>query len=112
MDNKYEDHYVGLDGNDDAGTLSAWYIFSSLGLYPIAGTDIYQLGSPLFKSAEMNLGKSYLKIITDNYSRENRYVKEVFLNDKPIIGHSLIHAEIANGGIIRFVMCAAPNGIL
>ena len=108
LKNKYEDHYVGIDGNDDAGTLSAWYIFSSLGIYPIAGTDIYQLGSPLFKSAEINMGDHTLKIIADNYSKENIFVKEVFLNDVPLDRRWIKHAEIENGGILRFVMSKKP----
>lgn len=109
LKNKYEDDYVGIDGNDDAGTLSAWYIFSSLGIYPIAGTDIYQLGSPLFKSAEIDMGDDTLKIITDNYSKENIYVKEVFLNDKPLARRWIKHDEIANGGVLKFVMSKKPT---
>ncbi len=79
FEDKYDNSYTGIDGNDDAGTLSAWYIFSSLGFYPIAGSDIYQLGSPLFKSAEVRLGEKLLNIETENYSPSNIYVKEVYL---------------------------------
>jgi len=108
LKNKYEDDYVGIDGNDDAGTLSAWYIFSSLGMYPIAGTTIYQLGSPLWKSAEINMGDYSLKIIADNYSKENIFVKEVFLNNVSLDRRWIKHAEIENGGILRFVMSKNP----
>jgi len=108
LKNKYEDDYVGIDGNDDAGTLSAWYIFSSLGIYPIAGTDIYQLGSPLFKTAEINMGDHTLKIVADNYSKENIFVKEVFLNDVPLDRRWIKHAEIENGGTLKFIMSKKP----
>ena len=104
LKNKYENNYVGIDGNDDAGTLSAWYIFSSLGMYPIAGTDIYQLGSPLFKNAEINLGEQALKIITENYSPTNIYVKNVFLNDQPLERRWIKHSEIEKGGTLKFIM--------
>lgn len=104
LKNKYENDYVGIDGNDDAGTLSAWYIFSSLGIYPIAGTDIYQLGIPLFESAEINMGDHILKIITKNYSEKNTFVKEVYLNDKLLDRHWIKYAEIANGGTLKFVL--------
>lgn len=108
LKNKYENNYVGIDGNDDAGTLSAWYIFSSLGFYPIAGTDIYQLGSPLFKSAKINLGEQALKIVADNYSPSNIYVKEVFLNGKLLDRRWVKHSEIMQGGTLRFVMSDQP----
>ncbi len=108
LKNKYEDDYVGIDGNDDAGTLSAWYIFSSLGIYPIAGTTIYQLGSPLFESAEINLGECSLKIIADNYADNHIFVKEIYLNDILLKRRWIKHSEIANGGILRFVMSKEP----
>ncbi|MCF6223221.1 MAG: GH92 family glycosyl hydrolase [Flavobacteriaceae bacterium] len=108
LKNKYEDDYVGIDGNDDAGTLSAWYIFSALGIYPIAGTTIYQLGSPLFESAKINLGANNLNIETENYSKENIYVKAVYLNGDLLNRHWIDHKEIANGGILKFVMRKKP----
>jgi len=108
LKNKYENNYVGIDGNDDAGTLSAWYVFSSLGIYPIAGTDIYQLGSPLFKNAEINLGEQSLKIIAENYSPTNIYVNEVYLNDIPLKRRWLKHSEIEKGGTLKFIMSDKP----
>lgn len=108
LKNKYEDDYVGIDGNDDAGTLSAWYVLSSLGIYPIAGTDIYQLGSPLFKSAEINLGAHTLTIIAENYDPLNIYVKEVILNGVKLNRRWINHSEIENGGVLKFVMSEIP----
>lgn len=108
LDNKYDNTYIGIDGNDDAGTLSAWYIFSSLGFYPIAGSDVYQLGVPLFKSAEVNLGGKTLSIITENYSPSNIYVEKVFLNNTLLKRRWIKHSEIADGGTLRFVMSKTP----
>ena len=108
LKNKYKNDYVGIDGNDDAGTLSAWYILSSLGIYPIAGTEIYQLGSPLFKSAEINIGENVLTIIAENYSPLNIYVKEVILNNVTLDRRWLDHSEIENGGVLKFVMSEKP----
>lgn len=108
LDNKYDNSYVGIDGNDDAGTLSAWYIFSSLGFYPIAGTDIYQLGAPLFKSASLNLGENILSIRTKNYAPENKYAHQVILNDTLLDRTWLKHTEIAKGGVITYVMGKTP----
>ncbi len=108
LDNKYDNSYVGIDGNDDAGTLSAWYIFNSLGFYPIAGTDIYQLDAPLFKSVSLNLGENILSIRTKNYAPENKYAHHVFLNDTLLDRTWLKHAEIAKGGVITYVMGKTP----
>ena len=68
LDNKYGAGYDGIDGDDDAGTLSSWFVFSSLGFYPVAGSDLYQIGAPLFKKAEMKIGDKLLTIVADNYS--------------------------------------------
>ena len=80
LDNKYGADYDGLDGDDDAGTLSAWYVFSSLGFYPVAGSDVYQIGAPLFPKAELNIGENKLNIAADNFSPQNIYVRNVWLN--------------------------------
>ncbi len=104
LDNKYTNRYDGLDGNDDAGTLSAWYIFSSLGFYPIAGTDIYQLGAPLFKEATIKLGSNTLNIISENYAPDHLFVKNVWLNDSLLNRTWIKHHEISNGGTLKFEM--------
>ena len=108
LDNKYDNSYKGLDGNDDGATLSAWYIFSSLGLYPTAGSDVYQIGAPLFRKAEVKIGENILRIETENWSPDNRYVRKIWLNDAILNRTWIKHAEIANGGVLRFEMTAAP----
>jgi predicted alpha-1,2-mannosidase len=108
LDHKYGDGYDGLDGNDDAGTLSAWYVFSALGLYPVAGTDKYQLGSPLFQKAEVKLKDKPLVIVAENVAVDRQYVQKVWLNDAPLDRTWLRHAEIEAGGVLRFEMSAEP----
>ena len=66
IDNKYGSGYDGLDGDDYAGTLSAWFVFSSLGFYPVAGSDTYQIGTPLFKKAEIKVGTHTIKVAVAN----------------------------------------------
>ena len=109
IDNKYGADYDGIDGDDDAGTLSAWYIFSALGFYPVAGSDIYQIGAPLFEKAEMKIGDNLLTIIADNYSPENIYVSKVILNGTELDRWWFRHSEIKQGGILRFEMCNKPG---
>jgi len=104
MDHKYGDGYDGLDGNDDAGTLSAWYVFSALGLYPVAGSDRYQLGTPLFERAEVKLRDHPFVIEAENYAPNHAYVRKVWLNGQPLERTWLRHAEIEQGGVLRFAM--------
>ena len=99
----------GLDGNDDGGTLSAWYVFGALGFYPQAGTDRYWVGSPLVDGAEVTLpGGSTLKITVNNQSEKNAYVSAVTLNGAPVTDAEFTHADILNGGELVFTMSPAP----
>jgi predicted alpha-1,2-mannosidase len=104
--NQYKPTVDGLGGNDDCGQMSAWYIFSSLGFYPVApGSDEYQIGSPIVNNAVFNLenGKQ-LKITVQNQSEKNMYVKTVLINGKALTGTAIKHADLMNGGEILFVM--------
>lgn len=98
----------GLGGNDDTGQMSAWYIFSSLGFYPVApGSDEYALGSPLVKSATLHLenGKTFT-ISAKNQSAKNVYVQKTELNGKPYNSTTIKHSDIMNGGTLVFYMGA------
>jgi predicted alpha-1,2-mannosidase len=108
LDHKYGRSYDGLDGNDDGGTLSAWYVFSALGLYPVAGSDRYELGAPLFEKAEVRLKNGRLVIVADNYAPDHVYCRKVLLNDTPLGRTWIRHSEIENGGVFRFVMDSEP----
>jgi predicted alpha-1,2-mannosidase len=101
----------GLCGNDDAGQMSAWYIFSALGFYPVCpGSDQYALGSPLVKEASIRLenGKSF-SVKTVNQSEGNVYVKKVELNGSLLNRLFIHHNEIMNGGELTFYMSESPN---
>ena len=104
LEHKYSNRYDGLDGNDDGGTLSAWYVFSALGFYPVAGTDIYQLGAPLFESASIKMDTAALYIQTMNYGPENMYVNNVWLNGHLLDRTWIRHDEIKDGGMLTFEM--------
>ncbi len=109
IDNKYGAGYDGIDGDDDAGTLSSWYVFSALGFYPVAGSDIYQIGAPLFRKAEIKIGDKRLTVVADKYSPKNIYVKKVWLNDVLLDRFWFKHDEIARGGTLRFEMSENPD---
>ncbi len=99
----------GLDGNDDGGTLSSWYIFSALGFYPLAGTDKYWIGSPNVDGAEIRLSNgNTLSVTVNNQSDENVYVESVTLNGKTLDDIYVTHEQLINGGELVFNMSATP----
>jgi hypothetical protein len=101
----------GLAGNDDCGQISAWYILSSMGFYPVApGQTIYAIGSPLFPKAIIHLesGKKFI-IKANNVSKENIYIQSAKLNGRDYTKSYLKHEEIMNGGELVFEMGATPN---
>ncbi len=111
MNTMYAPTVDGLCGNDDAGQMSAWYIFSALGFYPLTpGSPVYALGSPLVIEAiiHLNNGKT-LKIKANNQSEENVYVKSVMINGKVLTKSIISHNDILNGGVIIFEMSNTPN---
>lgn len=100
----YTDRPDGLCGNDDCGQLSAWYVFSSLGFYPVNPCDgKYQLGTPLFKKAVIKLpGDRRFVIKANKESDAHIYVREVRLNGTPLKRTWITHAEIMQGGELEF----------
>ena len=111
MDTMYGPTVEGLCGNDDAGQMSAWYIFSSLGFYPVTpGSSDYAIGSPLIKEAILHLenGKT-LTIKANNQSKKNVYVQSVSVNGSILESPLLSHQDIMNGGEIIFEMNATPK---
>ena len=107
---QYKNAPDGLGGNDDCGQMSAWYMFSSMGFYPVApGSDEYSLGSPAVKSATIELenGKTFA-IEAINQSEKNVYVQKVLLNGKVISNHTIKHSDITNGGKLTFYMSGKP----
>ncbi|MEO8768951.1 MAG: GH92 family glycosyl hydrolase [Ferruginibacter sp.] len=96
----------GLGGNDDAGQMSAWYIFSSLGFYPVApGSDQYAIGSPAVNGATLHLenGKTFIIEVKDQ-SDKNVYIQKMTLNGKPLNHFFINHSDIMNGGKLIFYM--------
>jgi predicted alpha-1,2-mannosidase len=111
LEMQYKSTPDGLGGNDDTGQMSAWYILSSLGFYPVApGSEDYAIGSPAIKNAVLALenGKNF-EIEAIDQSPENVYVKKILLNGKEIKNFTLKHSDIMNGGKIVFYMGNKPN---
>lgn len=110
LDTEYNDTPGGLSGNDDAGQLSAWYMFSALGFYPVTpATTDYAIGSPSFQKVTFNLenGRQFI-IEAKNANCENIYISKTFLNGKKHKSPFLDHKDILNGGKLSFIMAPKP----
>ena len=108
---RYKTTRDGIPGNDDSGSMSAWYVFHSLGFYPNAGQDVYLISSPVFRKATLHLenGRT-LRITARNNSDRNIYVQSVRLNGKPLGNNWFRHSDIKDGGTLEFVMGPEPSG--
>ncbi len=101
----------GLCGNEDMGSLSSWYIFSTMGFYPVTPcSNAYIIGSPTFDKVTINLGQGKAFIAKSvNNTKSNIYIQSVTLNGKPVNRTWLSHQEVMNGGTLIFVMGPEPN---
>ncbi|MDE2024026.1 MAG: GH92 family glycosyl hydrolase [Gammaproteobacteria bacterium] len=111
MNSQYAPTPTGLVGNDDLGQMSAWYIFTALGFYPVAPTsNEYVIGRPFVRGATLHLpnGRQFT-VIADNLDDAHPYVGAVSLDGKPLNRSYIRQDEIMSGGVLRFVMQAEPN---
>lgn len=101
----------GICGNEDCGQMSAWYVFSAMGFYPVNPSDLtYQLGSPLVQQAriEVSPGK-FFTVKAPLASVTNKYIREVKLNGQKLDRTFITHQEIMDGGTLEFTMGAEPD---
>lgn len=101
----------GINGNEDCGQMSAWYVFSALGFYPVThGNGVYYIGTPLFKDLSLKHKNGVLTIKANNVSKENVFIQSLTLNGKPYQKNWLKHGEIFSGNaILVFEMGNTPN---
>jgi len=110
----YHAQVNGICGNDDVGQMSAWYILSAIGFYPVCpGSNTYILGSPLFSKVTIELDPAWhngkiFTVVANHNSKENCYVQSVRLNKKPLNRFWITHAEITSGGTLEFEMGPQP----
>ncbi len=115
MSLEYNDTPSGQCGNIDCGQMAAWYVFSSMGIYPVnPNCGVFAIGSPSLSEATMNLksdryGSRTFKVIAKNNSAKNIYIQSATLNGKPLDRAWLRNEEITGGGTLRLVMGPKPN---
>lgn len=106
FDKYYQPKRDGLCGNDDCGQMSAWYMFSAMGFYPVCPiSGEYIFGAPQFKNILLKLpnGKS-LNIRANGISEENKYVKNIRLNGHVVDGHAISYMDLMKGGTLEYDM--------
>jgi predicted alpha-1,2-mannosidase len=104
---------AGLCGNEDCGQMSAWYVFSAMGIYPVNPVSgEYEIGTPLFPEMRVNLanGKTFT-VLAPNVSRENIYIQSVKVNGQPYDKSYITHQQIMDGATIEFEMGSQPGEI-
>lgn len=111
IDQMYSDTPAGLCGNEDCGQMSAWFIFSALGFYPVnPASGVYDLGVPLFEQVEIDLpGINTFVIQKKNNGPEDIYVKSITLNGEELPGLTITHQQIMEGGLLVFEMTDEPG---
>jgi predicted alpha-1,2-mannosidase len=106
----YSDKPAGLPGNDDSGAMSSWYAFQAMGFFPVAGQDIYLIGTPKFSRTSMSLGGGKtLVIIADNISEKNIYIASANFNGNRWDKCWFKHSDIKEGGTFHLTMSDKPT---
>ncbi len=107
----YTDQPDGLSGNEDCGQMSAWYVLSSMGFYPVTpGSNIYAIGTPIFEEVQVNFeNKKSLLLKANNVSSANKYIQSVSRNGQSYTKSFFTHENLMKGGEIVFEMGATPN---
>lgn len=110
LDSLYHPGPEGLPGNEDCGQMSAWYVWSAMGFYPVTpGSPYYAMGSPLFDEVKIHLEDGHtIRILASNNGRDNRYVERVTVDGKEWKSNLIDHQAFTSAAEIRFDMGAAP----
>ena len=113
MHDLYFNAPAGLCGNEDCGQMSAWYVFSAMGFYPVNPVSgEYEIGSPLFPEMRLNLGNGKtFTVLAPNVSRENIYIQSVKVNGQPYDKSYITHQQIMDGATVEFEMGNQPGEI-
>ena len=113
MDTEYLDSPGGLSGNDDAGQMSAWYMFAAIGFYPVCpGSEYYIISAPTFQRVEFRLenGKTFV-MSAPGVSGNKRYIKSIKLNRENYTFNYISHSDIMKGGLMEFEMTDVPQSV-
>jgi predicted alpha-1,2-mannosidase len=114
LESFFTDTVHGIPGDEDGGGMSAFVVFSMLGIYPVTpGVPVYDIASPVFDKATIHLrnGRHFV-ILAHGTSRDNKYVQSILLNGKPLDQVWFRHSEILDSGTLELMMSDTPNTAL
>jgi predicted alpha-1,2-mannosidase len=108
---RFNDTPDGICGDEDGGALSAWYVFSAIGFYPLCpGRPVYGIGSPIFNKSIIKVGdNTVFTIIANNVSAQNKYIQSARLNGEPLYKPWFEHSDIISDGELYLDMGPRPN---
>jgi predicted alpha-1,2-mannosidase len=110
LDNLYTDKIDGLCGNEDVGQMSAWYVLSALGIYPVNPSNgMYVFGSPVVDEATITIGKNKFRLSVKHNGKKNIYIQKIILNGKPCTKSYLMYEDISKGGNMIIEMGSKPS---
>ena len=113
MNELYKNEPAGLCGNEDCGQMSAWYVFSAMGFYPVNPVSgRYEIGTPLFPEIKLHLanGKTFT-VFAPNVNKENIYIQSIKVDGQPYDKTYLTHEQIMSGATVEFEMSNTPKAI-
>ena len=113
MNELYKNEPAGLCGNEDCGQMSAWYVFSAMGFYPVNPVSgRYEIGTPLFPEIKLHLanGKTFT-VLAPNVNKENIYIQSIKVDGQPYDKTYLTHEQIMSGATVEFEMSNTPKAI-
>ncbi len=113
MNELYKNEPAGLCGNEDCGQMSAWYVFSAMGFYPVNPVSgKYEIGTPLFPEMQLHLanGKTFT-VLAPKVNKENIYIQSIKIDGKPYDKTYLTHEQIMSGATVEFEMSNTPKAI-
>lgn len=110
LDEMYQPTPEGIIGNEDCGQMSAWYILSAMGFYPVCpGSNEFALTTPLFEKVTLPLANGKVLTITANNPENNVYIQSVTLNGKTIDKNFITYEQLMEGGTLAYTLCKEPN---
>ena len=111
LDTWFKDNIFGIPGDEDGGGMTAFVVFTSIGIYPVTpGVPVYTITSPVFEKVTINLknGKKF-KVIAEGASRTNKYIQRAFINGEELLTPFISHEQIMDGAILKLELSEYPN---
>ena len=111
MNELYKNEPAGLCGNEDCGQMSAWYVFSAMGFYPVDPVSSkYEIGTPLFPEMKLHLANgNTFTVLAPKVDKKNIYIQSIKVNGKPYKETFITHDQIMSGATVEFEMASTPK---